>query len=294
MEISTTLPSNLTTSWIFSKSPEGGHCEQLLTRHHPVLQGEFPLGGRREKNRTVFKKKKKKNWKQLPELGLCPESCRKRPQTSWSPAASPGLFPGPLQVSYPQERAGLRASWGGPISPAPSLKDVRLCWSKRNVSKLLYFWSFFSLPPLPVSQNNPISFLRFWWPKQGSFPVACCLFFSILPSPCFSSPSTPHTPRVINKKPSKHHPWHNGKESTCQCRGHRFNPSVRKIPWRRAWQPAPGFLPGKIPWSEETGRLQSMGSQRVRHNWASTQNIAQPASGGGGGWVILVDQLPPP
>ena len=42
-----------------TKYPEGGHCEQLLTRHHPVLQGEFPLGGRREKNRTVFKKKKK-------------------------------------------------------------------------------------------------------------------------------------------------------------------------------------------------------------------------------------------
>ena len=26
---------------------------------------------------------------------------------------------------------------------------------------------------------------------------------------------------------------------------HGFNPWVRKIPWRRAWQPAPVFLPGK-------------------------------------------------
>ena len=25
----------------------------------------------------------------------------------------------------------------------------------------------------------------------------------------------------------------------------RFNPWVRKIPWRRAWQPAPVFLPGE-------------------------------------------------
>ena len=24
-----------------------------------------------------------------------------------------------------------------------------------------------------------------------------------------------------------------------------FNPSIRKIPWRRAWQPPPGFLPGE-------------------------------------------------
>ena len=39
-----------------------------------------------------------------------------------------------------------------------------------------------------------------------------------------------------------------GKEPTCQCRRqkrHRFNPWVRKIRWRRAWQPTPVFLPGE-------------------------------------------------
>jgi len=25
----------------------------------------------------------------------------------------------------------------------------------------------------------------------------------------------------------------------------RFDPWVGKIPWRRAWQPTPGFLPGE-------------------------------------------------
>ena len=49
-------------------------------------------------------------------------------------------------------------------------------------------------------------------------------------------------------------------------RDRRFNPWVRKIPWRRAWQPTPVFLPGESPWTEEPGGLQSMGSQRVRHN----------------------------
>ena len=42
--------------------------------------------------------------------------------------------------------------------------------------------------------------------------------------------------------------WLSGKESACQCRSHRrcgFNPWVRKIPWRRKWQPTPVFLPGK-------------------------------------------------
>ena len=36
-----------------------------------------------------------------------------------------------------------------------------------------------------------------------------------------------------------------GQESTCQCRRRQrreFNPWVRKIPWRRKWQPTPVFL----------------------------------------------------
>ena len=36
-----------------------------------------------------------------------------------------------------------------------------------------------------------------------------------------------------------------GKEPACQCRRHRFYPWVRKIPWRRAWQITPVFLPGE-------------------------------------------------
>ena len=39
-----------------------------------------------------------------------------------------------------------------------------------------------------------------------------------------------------------------GKESACQCRRHkrhRFDLWVRKIPWRRKWQPISVFLPGK-------------------------------------------------
>ena len=34
-----------------------------------------------------------------------------------------------------------------------------------------------------------------------------------------------------------------GKEPACQCRRHLFDPWVGKIPWRRAWQPTPLFLP---------------------------------------------------
>ena len=61
-----------------------------------------------------------------------------------------------------------------------------------------------------------------------------------------------------------------GKESALQCRRPKscgFNPWVGKISWRKAWQPTPVFLPGKSPWTEEPGGLQSMGSQRVKHDW---------------------------
>ena len=38
---------------------------------------------------------------------------------------------------------------------------------------------------------------------------------------------------------------------------------------RGAWQTTvPSVLAWKIPWAEEPGRLQSIGSQRVRHDWA--------------------------
>ena len=39
-----------------------------------------------------------------------------------------------------------------------------------------------------------------------------------------------------------------GEELTCQRRRHKgceFEPWVKKIPWRRAWQPIPMFLPGE-------------------------------------------------
>ena len=39
--------------------------------------------------------------------------------------------------------------------------------------------------------------------------------------------------------------WLSGKESAYQCRRPPFLPWVGKIPWRRARQPTPVFLPGK-------------------------------------------------
>ena len=62
------------------------------------------------------------------------------------------------------------------------------------------------------------------------------------------------------------------KQPACQCRRylrHGLDPWVRTIPWRRACQPTPVFLLGESPWTNEPGGLQSMGWQRVGHNWAT-------------------------
>ena len=62
-----------------------------------------------------------------------------------------------------------------------------------------------------------------------------------------------------------------GKEHTCQFLKDRLNTLgfdlwVGKISWRRAWQSTPVFLLRESPWTEKPGRLQSLGSERVRHD----------------------------
>ena len=52
--------------------------------------------------------------------------------------------------------------------------------------------------------------------------------------------------------------WLSDKGSTCQFMRLRFDPYVRKIPWRRKWQTMLVFLPGESN-RQESGGLQSMG-----------------------------------
>ena len=65
-----------------------------------------------------------------------------------------------------------------------------------------------------------------------------------------------------------------GKESTCNAGILRSIPRLERFPWRRAWQPTPVFLPGESPWTEKPGGLQSMGLQRVRHDWVTKHSMA--------------------
>ena len=60
--------------------------------------------------------------------------------------------------------------------------------------------------------------------------------------------------------------WHNRKESVFQgrrCKRGRFNPWVKKVPWRRKWQPTPVFLPGAWRATVHRGRKESDTTERT-------------------------------
>ena len=68
-----------------------------------------------------------------------------------------------------------------------------------------------------------------------------------------------------------------GKEPIWQCRRHkrcRFDPWVGKIPWRRAWQPTPVFLPGEShgqgSWQATVHRISK---SQIQLKWLSTEAL---------------------
>ena len=65
--------------------------------------------------------------------------------------------------------------------------------------------------------------------------------------------------------------WPSWKGPACQsgrCKSHRFDPWVGKIPWRRKWQPAPGFLLGKFQGQRSLAGYSPSG-RRLGHNRAT-------------------------
>ena len=67
--------------------------------------------------------------------------------------------------------------------------------------------------------------------------------------------------------------WLSSKEFICQCWRPGLDPWVRKIPWRRTWQPTPLFLPGKSHGQRSLAGYSPCGHKRVRHNWETKQRL---------------------
>ena len=72
-----------------------------------------------------------------------------------------------------------------------------------------------------------------------------------------SNPGPPHCKRMLYQLS------HKGR--------HRFNPWVRKIPWRRKWQPTSVILPGKSHGQRSLAGYSPWSLKRVWHNLATKQ-----------------------
>ena len=86
--------------------------------------------------------------------------------------------------------------------------------------------------------------------------------------------------------------WLSGNKSACQCRRLSFNLWVRKVSWRRKWQPTPVFLPGRYHGQRSLGAYSPWGYERVWHdlegNGTSLQYSCLENPMDGGAWWAAV------
>ena len=61
--------------------------------------------------------------------------------------------------------------------------------------------------------------------------------------------------------------------------GGAFHPWAGKIPWRRAWQPTPGFLPRKFHGQRSLMGYSLWDCKILRHNWACTLHYGNSCYG---------------
>ena len=100
------------------------------------------------------------------------------------------------------------------------------------------------------------------FPTQGSNPHLLCLLYWQVNSLPLALPGKPMLCKVVSKS--------FGKLIWFECLI-----ITRQLFWlsEKAMAPHSSTLAWKIPWMEEPGRLQSMGSQRVRHDWVTSLSL---------------------
>ena len=77
-------------------------------------------------------------------------------------------------------------------------------------------------------------------------------------------------------------------EPACQyrrCKRCRFDPRVRKIPWRGAWQPTPVFLPGQSHGQRSLAGYGPQGHKELDMTEGTQHNTAAEACETQGGWL---------
>ena len=172
----------------------------------------------------------------LPQSNLCFRTCL---------LAAVFKFPGHLNV-YGLHKALFPASLSSVTCLIPFLPMQSISLSCNTVSNFINLYICLGFPGSSVGKESACNAvdpgsIPGWGSSPGKgigYPLQYCWASLVA--------------QLVKNSPAKREPG--------------FDPWVGKIPWRRAWQPTLVFLPGESPWTEEPGRLQYMGSQRVGHD----------------------------
>ena len=128
------------------------------------------------------------------------------------------------------------------------LPEVPAWWPAHATPQLYDYW--ISLTATHFSPHNPLFFLPRLQISQATFSSICKLIAKGFPGGS-----------LLKKK-----------NFTGQCRRRKFDLWVRKIPWRRKWQPTPVFLPGES-YGQRTLVGYSPWGHQVGHNWTREHSM---------------------
>ena len=121
------------------------------------------------------------------------------------------------------------------------MRQLVVVWSLSHVHLFATPWTVSCQAPLSMVFSRQEYWSGLPFPSLGDLanpgikPMSPALQVrsSLSEPPVRASSRQLHLPTSVEKKPA------------CQCRRHRFDPWVRKIPWRRAWQHTPVYLLGE-------------------------------------------------
>ena len=117
--------------------------------------------------------------------------------------------------------------------------------------------------PLPLHQDSKKK-CHAWGSPRNHVPLALC---QLKPHP----PTLAKWNQLFYAKRGLLR-WLNGKEPVQEMQGTQVQSLGREDPLEEEMTTHSSVLAWRIPWTEKPGGLQSIGSQRVGHDWAYTRN----------------------
>ena len=169
--------------------------------------------------------------------------------------------PGGLQFTRSQSRTrlsdeahtyGILVFWPGMELASCIARRILNHRTTRKVSSLCAFKIVIVIVKFPFPKSQLLTKGEWWWPMHFEYselnltpflyyPVDTHFLSIIWSAVKFLKLILMHFSYIYGLPR-----WLSGKETACQCRRCRFDPWVRKIPWKWKWLPTPVFLPGEF------------------------------------------------